>query len=134
MNNSSASSLFDFESLELYKKSLDYIDFVYKIIAHFPKEERFGLASQLSNAANSIALNIGEGYGESIPLALRYLRITRGSIRECLVNSTISVRNGFISDNEYNESRRFLTELSRLSAGYRNYLKRKMNEKNGGIL
>jgi len=128
MDTSSTSSLFDFESLELYRKSLDYIDFVYKLIDHFPKEERFGLAIQLSNAANSIALNIGEGYGESIPLALRYLRITRGSIRECLVNSSISVRNGFITEKDYAESRRRLTELSRLSAGYRKYLKRKLNK------
>ena len=96
MENNHQSQFFDFESLELYKKSLNYIDLVYEIIYKFPKEEQYGLTSQFRNAANSIALNIGEGYGESIPLALRYLRISRGSIRECLVCSTIAFRRKYI--------------------------------------
>lgn len=52
------SHLFDFESLELYKKSLDYVDFVYDCTKHFPKQELFGLRSQYRNAANSISLKI----------------------------------------------------------------------------
>ncbi len=115
-------SQFDFESLELYKKALEYIDFVYEITIKFPREELFGLTSQFRNAANSIALNIGEGYGESIPIALRYLKISRGSIRECLVCSTIAHRRKYMEDNNYFESRRKLTELSKLSAGYKKYL------------
>ena len=98
MKDSQRSQLFDFESLELYKKSLDFIDFVYKITIPFPKEEEYRLVSQFINAANSISLNIGEGYGETIPLALRYLRITRGSIRECLVCSTIAFRRSYIDE------------------------------------
>ena len=122
MENKYQSQFFDFESLELYKKSLDYIDLVYKLISQFPKEEQYGLASQFRNAANSIALNIGEGYGESIPLALRYLRISRGSIRECLVCSTLANRRNYIDEGHYFESRTKLTELSKISAGYKKYL------------
>ena len=72
MENIPQSQLFDFESLELYKKSLDYVDFVYQITKQFPTDEIYGLTSQFKRATNSISLNIGEGYGESIPLALRY--------------------------------------------------------------
>lgn len=61
--NQSADS-FDFESLELYKKSLDYIDFVYDVTNKFPKDELYGLTSQFRRAANSISLNVAEGYGE----------------------------------------------------------------------
>lgn len=120
MENKYQSQFFDFESLELYKKSLDYIDLVYKLISQFPKEEQYGLTSQFRNAANSIALNIGEGYGESIPLALRYLRISRGSIRECLVCSTLANRRNYIDKEHYFKSRNKLTELSKISAGYKN--------------
>ena len=110
---------FDFESLELYKKSLAYVDFVYNITTEFPKDEMYGLISQFRRAANSISLNIGEGYGESIPLALRYLRISRGSIRECLVCSTIASRRNYIDKKVYLNSRNKLAEIS---AGYRKYL------------
>ena len=52
-------NFFDFESLELYKKSLDYIDLVYDITKEFPKDELYGLTSQYRRAVNSISLNIG---------------------------------------------------------------------------
>ncbi len=122
-------SQFDFESLDLYQKSLDYVDFVYNLTDKFPPKEQYRLTSQFINAANSISLNIGEGYGESIPLALRYLRISRGSIRECLVCSTIAFRRRYTNENEYFESRNRLVELSKLSSGYRNYLNRKQTNK-----
>ena len=128
MKNYPHSSFFDFESLELYKKSLDFTDFVYDLIIRFPKEERFGLGSQLNRAATSISLNIAEGYGESIPLSLRYLRIVRGSIRECLACSTIAFRRNYIDEQKYMESRTYLTELSKLAAGYKKFLNRKLNK------
>ena len=126
MNQETGFSSFDFESLEFYKKSLDYIDFVYYITNSFPIEEQFGLSGQLKRAANSIALNIGEGYGESVLLGLRYMRIVRGSIRECLVYSTVGFRRNWITDEDYNLSRQKLTELSKLAAGYVKYLKSKL--------
>jgi len=128
MNNNSSFNQFDFESLELYKKSLDYVDFVYETTKLFPHDELFGLTSQFRRAANSISLNIGEGYGESIPLALRYLRITRGSIRECLGCSTIGFRRKYMNESNYLESRKLLTELSKLSAGYKKYLISQLNK------
>ncbi|WP_167612989.1 four helix bundle protein [Maribellus sediminis] len=128
MKNYPHSTFFDFESLELYKKSLDYTDVVYDLVMLFPKEERFELGSQLNRAATSISLNIAEGYGESIPLAIRYLRIVRGSIRECLACSTIAFRRNYMDEQKYVESRTNLVELSKLAAGYKKYLNRKLNK------
>lgn len=122
MKNDPQTDQFDFESLTLYQKSIDYIDFIYDITKQFPKDEIYGLTSQFRRAANSISLNIGEGYGESIALALRYLRISRGSIRECLVCSTIAYRRKYIDKDVYLNSRSKLAELSKISAGYRKYL------------
>jgi four helix bundle protein len=122
MKNDPQTDQFDFESLTLYQKSLDYIDFIYELTANFPKDEIYGLTSQFRRAANSISLNVGEGYGESIPLSLRYLKISRGSIRECLVCSTIAFRRKYIDEENYMNSRTKLVELSKISAGYRKYL------------
>lgn len=128
MTTENTNLFFDFESLVLYQKAMNFVDFVYTITEKFPKVESFGLTNQFRNAANSIVLNIGEGYGESIPLALRYLRITRGSIRECLVASTLAYRRKYIIESVYSESRKLLVELSKLSSGYQKYLRSKNNE------
>jgi len=116
---------FDFEDMSLYQKSLDYIDLVYRFTTNFPSKESYGLSSQFQRAASSISLNLAEGFGESIPLALRYLRISRGSIRECVGCSTIAFRRGYISEEQNSESRKLLMELAKMSYGYRKYLEKK---------
>jgi len=60
----------------------------------------FGLTGQFRRAANSITLNIGEGFGESIALGLRYLRISRGSIRERVVCVTIAQNRAYLTNAE----------------------------------
>ena len=59
------SSKFKFEELTVYQKSLDFVDEVYKITKEFPNDERFGLTTQYRRAAQSIALNIAEGAGDT---------------------------------------------------------------------
>lgn len=119
---------FDFEDLKVYQKSLLFIDLVYILSSKFPKDELFGLTNQFRRAANSIALNLGEGFGESIALNLRYLRIVRGSIRECVVCSTIAKQRNFIDEKDELKTRELLEELSKMSMGYRKYLEKKINE------
>jgi len=118
---------FDFENMSLYQKSLDYVDLVYELTDNFPSSEAYGLSSQFQRAASSVTLNIAEGFGESVPLALRYLRITRGSIRECVGCSTIAFRRGYISQEQNLASRKLLMELAKMSYGYKKYLEDKKN-------
>ena len=121
---------FDFEDLLVYKKALDYIDFVYGLTDKFPKHELFGSISQFRRASQSIALNIAEGYGETKPLFIRYARISKGSLRECVVCSTIAFRRKYISNDENNESRVRLEEISKMLAGLVSYVKLKIIESN----
>lgn len=57
--------MFRFESLDIWKLSVDYGVKLYDIADSFPKEEIFGLGSQLRRAAVSISNNIAEGSGAS---------------------------------------------------------------------
>lgn len=57
--------MFRFEKLEVWKESLIYAKHVYSICGEFPKEELFGLTSQIKRAALSISSNIAEGSGSS---------------------------------------------------------------------
>ncbi|MBC8548047.1 MAG: four helix bundle protein [Candidatus Brocadiales bacterium] len=56
---------FDFESLKVYQKSLEYINFVYEVTKNFPKDEIFSLTNQFRRTSVSICLNIAEGSGGS---------------------------------------------------------------------
>lgn len=91
---------FDFESLDLYKKTLDFIDWVYDKTKKFPKHELFGLISQFRRASTSMALNLGEGYGETYPLFTKYYKIYKGSLRECVVCTEIAFRRKYINEED----------------------------------
>lgn len=75
--------MFAYESLEIWKLAIEYAKFMYKITSNFPKEEIYGLMSQLRRAAISISANIAEGSGAStIKDKLNYLDIAIKSTLE----------------------------------------------------
>lgn len=108
---------FEFENLQVYQKALDYIDFVYEITEKLPETEKFGLTSNFRKAAQSIALNIGEGSGGSKKEFKQFLAISRRSVRECIVSTTISRRRSFITESEEAELRERCIELSKMLSG-----------------
>jgi len=108
---------FDFESLLVYQKTLDYVDFVYNITKDFPKSETFAIVDQFKRAATSICLNIAEGSGGSKSEFNRFLTISRRSVRECVAITEISCRQRFIDDNLRKQSRNYCLELSRMLTG-----------------
>jgi four helix bundle protein len=89
---------FDFENLKVYRKSLEYVDFVYEITKDFPKTEMFSLTDQFKKASISICLNVAEGSGGSKTEFSRFLKIARRSVRECVSITEISYRQKFIDD------------------------------------
>lgn len=116
---------FDFKSLDLYQKILDYIDWVYDVTEKFPKNEVFGLSSQWRRASTSLALNLSEGYGETYPLFTKYYKIFKGFLRESAVCSEISFRRKYIDSNDKQNSRSKLVEFSKMIVGLRKYLEKK---------
>ena len=114
---------FNFENLLVYQKALDYIDFVYGVTDKFPQHEIFGLTSQFRRAANSIALNIGEGSGGTVSEFKNFIRISFRSLNECVVCSSIAIRRKYMSETENQNSRERLLELTRMLSGLRNSLK-----------
>ncbi len=66
-----------YKDLIVWQKSMDLVADVYRVTQHFPKEEIYGLTSQIRRAAVSIPSNIAEGQG----------RLTRGEFRQSLGHS-----------------------------------------------
>lgn len=114
--------LFDFEKLKVYQKSLDLIDNIYDVADQFPAKETYNLALQFKRAANSISLNIGEGSGGSRKELIKFLSISRRSLRECVVCTTLAFGRKYIDEKTQSSLRNQLTEISKMLSGFINYL------------
>ena len=76
-------ALKSYQELEVWKKSIDLAEMVYRTSAEFPVEERFGMTSQVRRAATSIPANIAEGAERHGPREfLQFLSIASGSLAE----------------------------------------------------
>jgi four helix bundle protein len=73
----------DFKDLKVWSKAHSLTIDVYKTTRQFPREELFGITSQMRRAASSIGANIAEGAGRKSDGELtRFLHIARGSAAE----------------------------------------------------
>ena len=73
-----------FQDLIVWKKAHYFVIEIYKITAHFPKAELYGLTSQLRRAAVSIPANITEGFKKKGKAdKIRYYNIAQASLEEC---------------------------------------------------
>lgn len=74
-----------FEDLKVWQKALDLAKDIYKLSQSFPKEELYGLTSQLRRAAVSVSSNVAEGKGRFHKKEyIQFLYIARGSIYETM--------------------------------------------------
>mgnify|MGYP003513790329 CR=1 FL=1 len=108
-------SLQSFKELLVWQKGIDLVEEVYRLSASLPKDERFGLKSQMQRAAVSIPSNIAEGYGRTHRGDyLRYLSIARGSLLELETQIEVTVRLGFLSPQQVQKASILVEETGRL--------------------
>ena len=87
----------DHTKLRAFELADEVVVLVYRATAEFPKEELFGLTSQIRRAAVSVPSNIVEGCArESEAEYLRFLSIAFGSLREFHYQLNLSKRLGFL--------------------------------------
>ena len=95
---------FRFEGLEIWQLAVKFAGNIYDMTEKFPKDEIFGLVSQLRRAATSISLNIGEGSGRSSRKEFaHFLEISIGSVFEVVTAVAISRNRGMIAADHYKE-------------------------------
>jgi four helix bundle protein len=109
---------FNFEKYDLYQRSLIFSNKMFNLTKKFPNSEQFGLSMQLKRAAMSISLNLAEGFNNQYKKdKIRYYRIARGSMHECVPGLTISYWQNFIDEKEYRNMYDESFELSRMVSG-----------------
>lgn len=92
-----------FRDLEVWKLSMDLAAECYRVTKVFPKDELFGMTSQIRRSASSIPANIAEGHGrEHTKEFLNHLSIARGSLMEVQTHLLLCHRVGLLNEPEMN--------------------------------
>ena len=82
-----------YRDLVVWQKTMDFVAEVYRVIRKFPKEEQYGITSQLRRAAVSIPSNIAEGQGRQTTGEFRqFLGAARGFLLETETQILLSER------------------------------------------
>ncbi|QTD38367.1 four helix bundle protein [Polaribacter batillariae] len=88
-----------FEELKIWQKAMDITEKCYRVSENFPKEEKYGLTSQLRRSAVSIPSNISEGAGRNTNGEFKqFLGIANGSSYELLTQLYLSKRLNLINE------------------------------------
>lgn len=104
------STIKSFEELPVWKDVRKFANKIYNLTKKFPKEENYGLASQITRAAVSIGSNIAEGFDRySKKDFIKFLVIARGSISEV--------------QNDFQETYASAKELGKQINGFIKYLR-----------
>lgn len=92
----------DYHNLVVWEKGMGFVKLVYRLTRLFPRDEMYGLTSQLRRAAVSVVGNIVEGRGKSSDKDfVRFLYISKGSLNESQCYLEIAKELNFITDEQF---------------------------------
>jgi four helix bundle protein len=116
-----------YQDLEVWQKAMNLVVLCYKISESFPRNEVYGLASQLQRAAVSVPANIAEGRGRQYSKEfLQHLSIAYGSLAELETHIHIAKRLDYIDESQLDEMLEKTSELGRMLNGLRNSIGKKV--------
>ena len=116
-----------YRQLEVWQLAMDLAEKCYQATKCFPREELFGLTSQIRRAGVSIPANIAEGQGRSHTKEfLKHLSIARGSLMELETHLTLGQRLGFLPQAKLDDLLALASRISRMLSGLRKALERRL--------
>jgi four helix bundle protein len=121
-------SIKDYRELIVWQKAMDLVEKIYHITRTFPREEIYGLTSQIRRAAVSIPSNIAEGNGRNTTRDYIYfLGVAYGSVKEVETQVLIAERLQYVNSTSSTELVNMTGEIARLISGLTNSLNRKIS-------
>lgn len=114
----------NFRDLKVWQKAHALTLDIYKATRNFPREELYGLTSQLRRAASSIPANIAEGCGRNTGSELRrFLEISMGSASEVEYHLLLARDLGMLPTEQHRQLNDRTCEIKRMLAAFINKLK-----------
>jgi four helix bundle protein len=103
------------KKLDVWKLSMQLARTIYRLAASYPREERFGLVSQMRRAAVSVPSNIAEGAARDSTNEFRnFLPIARSSLSELDTQLDLSRDLAFVNEHTRSEIDRLLTRIDKM--------------------
>ena len=119
------------KDLQVWIQSMELVTVVYKLTEQLPKNEDFGLKSQLQRAAVSIPTNIAEGAGRNHQKEnIQFCHVSLGSLTEV---ETLLIISNKIYQIQTDTISKMLQRTKELLLGYIRYLKRSIGRETGGV-
>ena len=115
----------DYTKLDVWLEARKLANIVYIISKQFPKEEIYGLTSQMRRCAVSIPSNIAEGCGRQTSKdTIHFLHVSRGSLYELETQCFIALDQKYLNDSQFDEIFELIQLCKRLQNGFINYYKK----------
>lgn len=107
-----------FRQLTVWQRAYELAVDIYKLAKKFPKEEMYGLTSQLQRAVVSVAANIAEGYERNHRKEyLQFLYIAKGSLGEIETYLLLAKDLGYMTEQDFSIIEEKRSEVSRMLQG-----------------
>lgn len=104
-----------YKDLLIWQKGIEIVKETYLLCEEIPKDEIFGLQSQIKKSSISIPSNIAEGWGRNYTKNyLQFLKYSRGSLLELETQIIIAKELNFISTESFSKIQNLITEESKM--------------------
>ena len=112
-----------YQNLKVWQKAREMAVILYRVTTTFPKEEQFGLTSQLRRSAVSVASNIAEGAGRNTKGEfIQFLGIATGSAYELETQLLIANDLSYLDSNSFNKIHQMVQEITKMLYNFRQHL------------
>lgn len=116
-----------YRDLRVWREALDWVEAVYEATAHWPRDERFGLISQVRRAAVSVASNIAEGAARrTTGEFIQFLGMARGSLAEAETQLIVAERLSYLPASDAKALLLASSDVSRMLVALISSLDRRM--------
>jgi four helix bundle protein len=116
-----------YQDLKVWQKAMDLAEQCYRVTRGFPKDELFGMISQIRRASASIPANIAEGWGrEGTREYIQFLRVAQGSLKELETHLILCQRVGLLLEAQALPLLVLCTEVGKMMRSLIGSLQRKL--------
>ncbi|HIW88157.1 MAG TPA: four helix bundle protein [Candidatus Onthomorpha intestinigallinarum] len=107
-------SFFRFEDLRIYHKSLDYFNWIVQQSGSVSERDFNLVIKPLADAAAGVSKSIAEGSARHKAQFVQFLKNAKSSVRSCVVYSTLALKCGAFTQEQYDKSNETLVEMTKM--------------------